>query len=147
MKRLTIEAIHSQAPRYAALDLMRVEWVENPEIFAQALFNWILVRITIVDEFEELLISPIRLLAEIDRKGHAAGDCDDIAMLGASMLASVGAITRFAAVVPQPDGSFSHVIVQYRWKRDAPWVDFDPTIGYARGEYDKNDTLCVDIIS
>lgn len=85
--------------------------------------------VSLADEFEELLISPCRLLLEIQKNGTAFGDCDDISMLAASMLASMGARVRFAAVFPQEDGSYSHVIVQYAFPNQ-DWRDFDGTISF-----------------
>lgn len=53
-----------------------------------------------------------------------AGDCDDKAILLASMLGSIGHPTRFIAVAFEPD-NYSHVWVQdYLGGR---WVDLEPT--------------------
>jgi len=143
---VTIEAIQSQAPRAVAVELIRAEYVADPELFVRALMNWLLITVTIFDEFEELLISPIIMLDEIERRGSTFGDCDDVAMLGASILASAGALCRLTACFPQDDGSYGHVIVQYKFPRQEDFRDFDPTIGYNWGAYPA-DTLSVDIIS
>lgn len=130
MKRVTIEAIHSQIPRYAATQLIQSSLVPDPEMFVPALRHWIDKSVTIVDEFEELLISPCLLIRDIFLNGLAFGDCDDIAMLSASILASIGARVRFLAVFPQEDGSFAHVITQYIFPSDSGWRDFDATIPF-----------------
>ncbi len=82
----------------------------------------------IIDEFEELLTSPLLMLAEIEATGRASGDCDDLAMLSASILASIGADVRFIAVGELEDGGFSHVFTQYRFPEWPDWIDFDVTI-------------------
>lgn len=146
MRRLTIEAIHSQAPRYKAVELMRVEWVTEPEMFVNAILNWMLTHIDIVDEFEELLISPLVMIREIDSAGRTAGDCDDCAMLAAALLASVGAMVQLVACFPQPDETYAHVFTRYKFPRQSEWMDFDATIGYTRPVYPA-DVLTVDIIS
>ena len=110
------------------MNLISGEAAEDPEMFAALLKRFIRMHVTIVDEFEELLISPVILLNEIWRKGRSAGDCDDIAMLAASVLASVGAQVNFKAVFPQPDGSYAHVIIEYCFPRQGVWKDFDATI-------------------
>lgn len=146
MKRLIIEAIHTQEPRYKAIELLRVEWVAEPEMFVHAILLWILTHVDIVDEFEEVLISPLIMIREIDRNGRTAGDCDDVAMLSAALLASVGAMTQLCACFPNGDGSFAHVFTRYKFPRQAEWMDFDATIGYNPPKYPA-DVLTVDIIS
>jgi transglutaminase-like putative cysteine protease len=145
MKRLTLEAIHSQLPRQAVHSLLIYTSPADPPTFAAAVRNWILTCVDVVDEYEELLQSPAVLIAQIARDGRATGDCDDVAMLSASLLASLGAHTRFAAVNRAPDGSYEHVFVQYRFPRMESFVDFDPTLGYTRPEYDVTDMIVLDV--
>ena len=66
----------------------------------------------------ELLHDPVTLL-EI-----GAGDCDDKAILLASLLGSIGHRTRFVAVAFEPE-RFSHVWVQAHL--DGRWVDLETT--------------------
>jgi transglutaminase-like putative cysteine protease len=146
MKRLTVEAIHSQLPRYAAINLISGASIGNPELFVRALVLWIINRVKVVDEFEELLISPKIMLEEIGRQGYTAGDCDDMAMLAASMLASVGADVRFRAVYPLPDGSYRHVIVEYLFPGQPDWQSIDPRAGIGQKSYPE-DSLTMDVIS
>jgi hypothetical protein len=146
MKRLIVEAIQSQVPRKLALDLLGWGRARNPETFVGILKRWILIHVTVVDEFEELLISPLEMIKDICQNGRTAGDCDDIAMLSASLLASMGAQTRLQARFRQPDGSFAHVFCQYMFPYQNCWSDFDPTIGFMTTVY-SGDTLIENIIS
>lgn len=59
----------------------------------------------------ELLRTPRAMLAEIDRRGVAVGDCDDVAMLGAAIGKSVGFRAKFVAesYLPPPAQPFQHV--------------------------------------
>lgn len=132
MRRLTIEAIHSQLPRHIALDILQLDCSGDPARFVRALESWLRLRVTIIDEFEELLISPKIMIQQIWDKGRSAGDCDDLAMLSAAILASAGAETRFIAVGELTDGSFSHVFTQYRFPNWNDWQSFDITIPIAR---------------
>lgn len=66
----------------------------------------------------ELLHHPANLL-EI-----GAGDCDDKAILLASLLGSIGHPTRFIAIAYEPD-RYSHVWLQDYI--DGRWVDLEPT--------------------
>lgn len=66
----------------------------------------------------ELLHDPATLLQ------IGAGDCDDKAILAASLLGSIGHPTRFVAIALEP-GRFSHV-----WLQDylgGRWVDLETT--------------------
>lgn len=66
----------------------------------------------------ELLHEPVTLLQT------GAGDCDDKAILLASLLGSIGHRTRFIAVAFEP-GRFSHVWVQDYL--NGRWVDLETT--------------------
>ena len=66
----------------------------------------------------ELLHDPVTLLQ------IGAGDCDDKAILLASLLGSIGHPTRFVAVAFEPD-CYSHVWVQDYL--NGAWVDLEPT--------------------
>ena len=100
----------------------------------------------IVDEFEEVCISPLVMINEIAETGRSAGDCDDIAMLAASLIAGIGAQVRFEARFPQPDGSFGHVFCQYKFPEQDDFADFDPTIGYMKTDYN-GPVLREDVVS
>lgn len=110
-----------------ALQIISGAFVTDPTMIVEALWFWIKMHVTIIDEFEELLISPITMIREIEEKGQSAGDCDDITMLAASIIASAGAETQIKAVFPQSDGSFAHVITAFRFPGMRNFVDFDPT--------------------
>jgi hypothetical protein len=146
MRRLTIEAIQSQKPRQIALEQMHYSYAANTRALVQALFNWLLVRVTIIDEYEELLISPLIMISEIEKNGRTGGDCDDVAMLSASLLGSVGAAVRFRAVQELDDGSFAHVFTEYKFPRDKDFSIFDLTIGYNQIRIDYG-SITMDVIS
>jgi transglutaminase-like putative cysteine protease len=147
MKRLIVEAIHSQIPRELVIRILGTSYARDPAALSLALFNWVMTVVTPLDEFEELLISPLLLIQAIETNGRTYADCDDIAMLSASLLASAGAAVRLAAVFPLPDGSFQHVLTQFRFPSWDNWRDFDPTIGYNKQAYPLEGILYVDIIS
>lgn len=146
MRRLVVEAIHSQLPRNFALHLIGHGAACNPDTFVSIFKSWVLMHVTIIDEFEELLISPIRMIHDAVVNGQAYGDCDDIAMLAAAVLSSIGASTQLQARFKQDDGSFAHVFCQYQFPYQDTWRDFDPTIGYMPTVY-SGETLIENIIS
>lgn len=60
----------------------------------------------------EYLVPPRALLDRIHSSGIAAGDCDDIAMLGAALLRAVGIRGRLRAVSFAPFKNFQHVFAE-----------------------------------
>lgn len=128
MKRLTIQAIHSQEPRQIVSELITSGFCADPLDLTRALRFWILRHVAIVDEFEELLKSPRLMIQEIQSTGRTMGDCDDIAMLGAAVMGSAGLPVRFKAVFPTPDGSFAHVFTEHQL--NGAWYAFDPTVSH-----------------
>lgn len=73
----------------------------------------------------ETLTNPVRLL-EIRQ-----GDCDDHAMLVASLLESIGHPTRFTAIGVSPFGGFSHVYAET--KIGEKWYPVETTENYSFG--------------
>lgn len=69
----------------------------------------------------ELLREPRYLLDRIAATGRAEGDCDDVAVLGATLGLAVGRPARLVAVGFQgPEGPYSHVyadlLIDGRWR-------------------------------
>jgi len=56
------------------------------------------------------------------------GDCDDMAIMGASMTKSIGFPSRFTAIKPYNPDEFEHVFCEARIGTD--WVPIDPTVPY-----------------
>lgn len=142
MRRLTIEAIQSQVPRDYVILILRGCYAQNPESLAIGLFHFLMQRIIIIDEFEEVLRSPLILLSEIEANGKTSGDCDDCAMLSASLLASAGAMVRFRAIERQLDGSYAHVFTEYKFPRRGEWLQFDITVSGRLLPVSDSDLFC-----
>lgn len=98
------------------------DYVQDVETFCKS-------NVLLINEAEEVLVDPLRMLDDIDR-GKAAGDCDDIAALAASLLYSAGIRTRFKAVFPHTEGFYQHVFTEYRLNDAEPWRPIDPTIDH-----------------
>jgi transglutaminase-like putative cysteine protease len=129
MKELTLLASRSD-PRIRELSLMLSTGLRmsGPVDAAQSIEAFIRRAYVFVDEPEELLIDPSAQLDYYERDGRIHGDCDDAAMLAASLLYAIGLQVRFKAVNPMPDGSFSHVFMEYYHDGLGRWIPVDPTI-------------------
>lgn len=73
----------------------------------------------------ELLKSPHVMLNEWRASGKASGDCDDAAILSASVALAMGLPVRWVLLGFTPTGPYRHVFAE-AWERGR-WVDFDVT--------------------
>jgi len=112
--------------RQKSLEL--VSGSQNPGDLAQSIQRFIRLAVTIVDEPDEMLHRPEWIIRQINEKGYTFGDCDDVAMLSAALLAAAGIPVRFKAIGPAPDGSMEHVFTE--WSGSAGWTALDPTIDF-----------------
>jgi len=81
----------------------------------------------------ELLKDPQRLCEEILARGYARGDCDDIAVLIATMAMQVGRDARLVAVGFGETGQYSHVFASVLDPRSEEWIVCDPVAGSTVG--------------
>jgi hypothetical protein len=112
---------------YFAVDMVRQTYAGSKEDWIQAVKAFCLQNVMLVDEPEEILIEPVRMLHDI-QAGRGAGDCDDITMLAATLLAALGVRTRLKAVFRAPEGHFQHVFLEYLLRAGEPWRPIDLTI-------------------
>lgn len=60
----------------------------------------------------ELLQDPVMVIDQIENQGFASGDCDDMALLIATMLLSIGHNPKFRCVrYESKSGSYNHIYV------------------------------------
>jgi len=87
-------------------------------------FQWVKQHIDFRGEADETLQSPKVTL------DYAAGDCDDISLLLAAMLGSIGYDVRFSTVAVAHDDplQFSHVYAEVRYKQTGQWIPLDTTV-------------------
>lgn len=85
-------------------------------------FHWVKQHIRYVNDVRgvETLATPKATL-EV-----AAGDCDDMSVLVASLLESIGHPTRFVALGFGDGNDFSHVLTETRL--GSQWLALDPTV-------------------
>jgi len=93
------------------------------------LYKWVKRNVRFVPDPRkvELIQEPRLLLASIARHGWAAGDCDDMTALLASLLEAVGTKTRLVVVAtdPGPVRRLRHVYVEAQQTTGA-WLRLDP---------------------
>ena len=136
LQRMLTDGIRSPEVR-----AMAIEITQYADDSISAIHDWIKANIPYVSDpaKRELFIAPRRLL-EMQQQGIAGGDCDDLALLSASMLSSIGYETRLA-LLDTGSGEFDHAIAQV--KSENGWVNFDTSsilplgwhISYSRAIY------------
>src|SRR5690606_35492114 len=77
----------------------------------------------------ELLKDPQRMCEEVLERGIARGDCDDIAVLIATMALQLGKHAQFVVAGFGAPGSYSHVFARVLDPRSGEWIVCDPVAG------------------
>ena len=77
-------------------------------------------------EGSELFIAPYIMVERINESGTCHGDCDDISLLTASLLGSVGYEVRLSLLDTDMDLEYDHCIAGV--KIDEKWIDLDLAI-------------------
>lgn len=127
MSQLVRDALSYLSIRAYAHGLIDSFYCKSRIHFARTVQQWLRRVVVVIDEPEELLIHPVKMIECIQSHGHVKGDCDDVAMLGATLLAVIGIPVRFKACHPDPqEGYFRHVFLEYN--ADGQWRSMDPTI-------------------
>ena len=77
----------------------------------------------------ELVKDPQRLIEEVTRHRISIGDCDDIALLLATMARQLGREAEFITVGFGKPNSFSHVFARVREPKTGRWIVLDTVAG------------------
>lgn len=96
-----------------------------------AICNWVAEKVIYTNDplHVELLKDPERLCEEIQARGHARGDCDDIGTLIATMCLQVGRNSQLVVAGFGAKGSYSHVFARVQDPRTSQWIVCDPVAG------------------
>lgn len=124
MRTLTLAARKDPGIKTLADSIVRT--APSGDFAAQnaAVFQWVKRHIKYVRDIRdvETVSTPQRTLQA------RTGDCDDMAVLIASLLEAIGNKSRFVALGFN-GGEYEHVVAQVRMGTN--WVTLDPTVAYA----------------
>ena len=120
MRSLVDEALRDPSILRMAKDIVRGIPAFDDFAESQALYNWVRsnIRFTKDPVNKETLYPPAELLQ------IRSGDCDDISMLMATLLMSVGHPARLMTVAAANSDEFSHVYVE--GQINGQWIPMDP---------------------
>jgi hypothetical protein len=96
-----------------------------------AVNNWVSEKVMYLNDplHVELVKDPQRLCEEIHSRGHARGDCDDIAVIIATMCLQLGRQSQFIVAGFGAPGEYSHVFARVKEPRTEQWIVCDPVAG------------------
>ena len=96
-----------------------------------AICNWVSQHVIYTNDpmHVELLKDPQRLVEEIETRGYARGDCDDMACLIATMALQVGRHAQLVVAGFKQPGEYSHVFARVQEPRTGKWIVCDPVAG------------------
>lgn len=128
MNRLVKEGLRNPLIRLTALKIIRDAGIEGRDFAGeiQAVFDWVLANVRYTkDPYKlEMVHSPDVVLK------MRAGDCDDMSILLAALLQSLGHQTRFKVISSVDPETFNHVYAQV--KAGNRWLSLDATVPNAR---------------
>jgi len=124
--------IQSASPivRQTAIGIVRGVAGTSAGLQARLIRDWVESRVLFLPDplGTELLHAPDALIAHIHKEGIAHVDCDDVALLTATLGRSIGLRSRFVAVGFSPKSPYQHVWSELAGPSGAPrWLPVDPT--------------------
>jgi transglutaminase-like putative cysteine protease len=128
MRQLALDSIAYTPLREMALSLVRGLMAVSQFDCVIAVETFCRSRFIIVNEPEELLVTPQRMIDDINVRGWTAGDCDDIALLSAVLLVILGIQVRFRSTGVKSNGGYEHVYVEALLGEE--WFPVDATIPF-----------------
>lgn len=77
----------------------------------------------------ELVKDPERMMREVVAHGQCSADCDEIALLIATMCLTVGRVAEYVVAGFGNPGEYSHVFARVKEPRSGQWIVTDPVAG------------------
>lgn len=122
------------------MELLRSSRPSSPVEALAAVDNFTRRHLVLIGEAEELIHTPELMLADIEQRGEAWGDCDDAAVLNGALLASVGFPVRLVAI--KEGARYVHVFVEAFDGGD--WWRLDPVVD-PRTSFEGLERMVVDV--
>jgi hypothetical protein len=131
MQTLVDQSFADPIVRQKAVDIVRYVTPRDYVAMARAIRQWLSDHVRFLRDFDgkELSYTPRLMIKAIGDYGITNVDCDDAAVLAASLGRSVGLRARFALLgFIKPDAPLSHVFTELAGPAStAPWVEQDVT--------------------
>lgn len=121
MKQLKEHYKNDIRVRTTAMRLVNVNKIHDDKENARNIYSYLFENIRYIPDTSgtEVLQSPIYTMK------YKGGDCDDMSIIGASFLESIGINTIY--VIVGNNGVWSHIYLYFSYK--GKWIPFDLTLG------------------
>lgn len=130
MAELVRDAQLHALTRALALDLVTAWRPRSTFDGIHRIRTWVRRHMRFINEPVEILHGPVWMIRTIVNQGRVWGDCDDAAMLAATIGNALGLPARFVAIRPTGAPEFVHVFTELDSGRGA-WLCCDPTANVA----------------
>lgn len=129
MRQLALSAIAYTPLREMALGMIRGLMAVSQYDCVIAVETFCRSHFMIINEPEEIITTPERMIDDINSRGWTSGDCDDVALLSACLLIIQGFQVRYRATGVKSDGGYEHVYVE-ALLANGEWFPVDATVPY-----------------
>lgn len=143
MRKIAREFSNHPKIRKLALNIIDTYQIPSHEHLreAWAIGDWVQKNVKYVKDIDDIetLHSPLMLIEQIEQMGYTRGDCDDMSLLIATLLLSIGIKPKFRTVrYRQSSGPYNHIYVtvydnNYKQKKQRLVIDAifkDQPIGF-----------------
>jgi len=135
MRNLIKKSILNRDIKDFTVSLLTKANVSATDLYEQikTIFNYIKAHTKYVRDiaFIEEIQTPHRLISNLKKYNFAYGDCDDMAVLSASMLYSIGFIPRLVVIATKPN-TYNHVRTEILY--NGKWLPLELTSNKSLGE-------------
>lgn len=128
MRRVARQGAIHPLVRQTAIDITYGQGAD-PTRQARVIREWLLLNTVFQrDPYGvEAIHTPDAMLRQVLTRGRASIDCDDVAVLAASLGLTLGLRARFVTVGFSPNSPYAHVWTELTDPRRQAWVDCDIT--------------------
>ena len=123
MSRLLSDGIRSPEVRRLTSEIVSSD-NEVTSVFDWVRMNVRYIRDPYLGNNGDLFVSPVKQVRNYKEGKQPLGDCDDHALLVASLLGSIGHRTRIVLIDTDFDNNLDHAIAQV-WSEKMGWVNMD----------------------
>lgn len=130
MKACADDAVESGGPVLRIAQRIAAQAGRKASDQLRAVYDWF--RDHVVFKRDALALEHVRhpdqLALEVEVDGTTAGDCDDVATLGAALVRALGIRPALVLASVKPNGAFHHVL--FAAELGGRWVYLDPQEGF-----------------
>ena len=130
LKQMALQSRKSRLVRQFTISIIKKRGISPKDYMGEirALYEYVRDEVDYRRDatFLDTFVTPDRMVRDI-LFGNGAADCDDKALLLASMLLHIGQVPRFVLTNNVPGGSYNHIYVQVKNPKSGEWIGLETT--------------------